>query len=249
MAELKSVVAYMNRLLAADRFQDYAPNGLQVQGRGQVEVLVTGVTASLACIEAAIERGADALLVHHGYFWRGEDPCVVGMKRRRLARLLGAELSLIAYHLPLDAHERLGNNAQLAARLGWRVEGALNAEGIGQFGRTARALDPAGLGAEIARVLGREPLHIAGGPERIERLGWCTGAAQDYIEQAIDLGLDAFVSGEVSERTTHIAREAGIHYYAAGHHATERYGVQALGADLAREFGLRHEFVDIENPV
>lgn len=252
MANLKELVEYTDTLLGAAGFRDYCPNGLQVEGRQEVQRLVSGVTASMALIEAASEAGADALLVHHGYFWKGEDACISGMKQRRLRCLLGADISLLAYHLPLDAHVRLGNNTQLARVLGFETEGSFGSEPdlqLGQYGHLSLPLDAAGLAAHIGERLGRVPLHIPGTAARIETVGWCTGAAQSYIEAAAARGLDAFISGEISEQTVHVARETGIHYFAAGHHATERYGVQALGAHLAKHFGITHEFVDIGNPV
>jgi dinuclear metal center YbgI/SA1388 family protein len=252
MAILKDLVEYTNTLLGVAGFRDYCPNGLQVEGRQEVQRLVSGVTASMALIEAAIEVRADALLVHHGYFWKGEDACITGMKQRRLRRLLGADISLLAYHLPLDAHSRLGNNAQLAHILGLEPDGVFGSEPdlqLGQYGHLSPALDGEALAAHIAQRLGRVPQHIPGAAERIETIGWCTGAAQSWIEAAAARGLHAFISGEISEQTVHVARETGIHYFAAGHHATERYGVQALGAHLAEYFELTHEFVDIGNPV
>ena len=249
MTGLRELVDYTNRLLDVGRFRDYAPNGLQVEGRPEVRRIVSGVTASRALIEAALEREADAILVHHGYFWKGEDPCLTGMKRERIALLLKNDISLLGYHLPLDAHPELGNNTVLAQLLEFTIEGDLNAEGIGQYGSLDRPLAPALFAERLRRALLHPPLHIDGGPELIRRVGWCTGAAQDYIDQAVALGLDAFISGEISERTTHTAREAGIHYFAAGHHATERGGVQALGRHLAQHFGIDHQFVDIPNPV
>ena len=252
MANLKELVEYTDDLLGVAGFRDYCPNGLQVEGREEVRCLASGVTASMALIEAACEAGADALLVHHGYFWKGEDACITGMKQRRLRRLLGADISLLAYHLPLDAHVRLGNNTQLARVLEFEPEGSFGSEPdlqLGQYGHLSRALDGAALAAHIGERLGRVPQHIPGAATRIETVGWCTGAAQSYIDAAAARGLDAFISGEISEQTVHIARETGIHYFAAGHHATERYGVQALGAHLAEHFGITHEFVDIGNPV
>jgi dinuclear metal center YbgI/SA1388 family protein len=252
MANLRELVDYTDALLGGSGFRDYCPNGLQVEGSGEVRRLVSGVTASMALIEAACEAGADALLVHHGYFWKGEDECITGMKQRRLRRLLGADISLLAYHLPLDAHVRFGNNTQLARVLEFEPEGSFGSEPdlqLGQYGHLSRVLDGAGLAAHIAARLGRVPLHIPGAAARIETVGWCTGAAQSYIEAAAARGLDAFISGEISEQTVHVARETGIHYFAAGHHATERYGVQALGEHLAEHFAITHEFVDIENPV
>ena len=252
MISLEELVQYGDQYLEAASFRDYCPNGLQVEGRGEVRRLVSGVTASQALIEAALEDGADALLVHHGYFWKGEDARITGMKRRRLQRLLQHDLSLIAYHLPLDAHLVVGNNAQLAQRLGLEVQGQAGEPGSPPLlfhGVPGAPLTPAELGERIASRLGRPPQHIPGAGEVIRRVAWCTGAAQGYIEQAAGLGVDAFISGEISEPTVHVARECGIHYFAAGHHATERYGVQALAAHLAERFGLEHRFIDIDNPV
>ncbi len=243
---------YLATLLNVPAFADYAPNGLQVEGRAEISKIVTGVTACQALVDAAVERGADALLVHHGYFWKGEDPCVVGMKQRRLKALLMAEINLLGYHLPLDAHPELGNNAQLAQLLGLQMEGSFGdgaGPDIGQYGRLSQPQSAADFAANLARQLGREPLHIAGNTAEISTIAWCTGAAQGYLEQAADLGVDAFVTGEISEQTAHIARERGIHFFSAGHHATERGGVQALGTHLAERFGLAVEFVDIDNPV
>jgi len=251
MITLNELVSYTNGLLNSAAFQDYCPNGLQVEGRAQVRKLVSGVTASQALVEAAVEAGADALLVHHGYFWKGEDPCVTGMKRRRLSKLLAADMSVLAYHLPLDAHPELGNNAQLGTRLGLSAEGwfgEAHGPAIACYATLPEPLTGAAVAQRIATVLGRAPLFIAGGDHPIERIGWCTGAAQGYIEAAAGLGLDAFISGEISEPTVHVARECGIHYFAAGHHATERYGVRALGVHLAERFGLEHLHVDLDNP-
>lgn len=249
MIQRDELVNYLHQLLNVADFEDYAPNGLQVEGSSTVAKIVGGVTASQALVDAARERGADALLVHHGYFWKGEDPRVLGMKQRRLKALLAADINLLAYHLPLDAHPRLGNNARLAELLGLRAEGGFGGGDIGQYGCLAAAMSGEAFAGLLAQKLGRTPLHIAGGNHQIRRIAWCTGAAQGYIEQAAELGVDAYLSGEVSEQTVHVAREVGIHFFAAGHHATERYGVQALGAHLAGEFGLNFEFVDVDNPV
>jgi dinuclear metal center YbgI/SA1388 family protein len=250
MVNLDTLVTYLDDMLEIDRFADYCPNGLQVEGRPAVRKLVTGVTASLALLEAASAQNADAVLVHHGYFWRGEDARVVGMKRQRLQQLLNSQMSLLAYHLPLDAHPVYGNNAQLAERLGFIVEGPFAGEpAIGLYGRLAQPLSAADLSQCIAEVLQRPPMHIDGAASVIHSIAWCSGAAQAYIEQALKLGVDAYLSGEISEQTVHVAREAGIHYFAAGHHATERYGVQALGEHLAAHFGLEHEYIEIPNPV
>lgn len=252
MAALHTLVDYCDRLLDADQFRDYCPNGLQVEGRSEVERVVSGVTASQALIDAARERRADLVLVHHGYFWKGEDPTLTGIRRRRLSSLLADDVSLLAYHLPLDAHPRLGNNAQLAARLGLQPEGVFGTGSgpeLACYGRPDEPLDAAALAGRIETALARKPLLVGNGPGRIRTLGWCTGAAQSYLEAAARRGLDAFISGEISEPSVHIAREYGIHYFAAGHHATERYGVQALGEHLAVEFGIQHFFLDIDNPV
>ena len=247
---LSELVAYTDRLLAVENFSDYCPNGLQVQGRPEVQTLVGGVTACQALLDAAVERGADAVLVHHGYFWKGENPRVVGMKQRRLATLLRHEISLIAYHLPLDAHPELGNNAQLARVLGLTVTGTAGGNartpGLVMLGEPATPLSGEALAAHLAARLGREPLHIAGTATPIRRLAWCTGGAQSYIEVALNAGADAFLTGEASEQTVHMARENGLHFFAAGHHATERYGVPALGAHLAQQFHLDFVFVDID---
>ena len=252
MVQLCELTSYCDDLLEADRFRDYCPNGLQVEGNDQVNKVITGVTASQALIDAAVEADADVLLVHHGYFWKGEDARVVGIKKQRIARLLDAGLSLVAYHLPLDAHPVYGNNVQLAQVLDISVEGRLQ-EGtdpaIGLYGRLASPVSGKAFARHIAEKLGREPLHIDNMAQEISTVAWCTGAAQGYIEQAIELGVDAYITGEVSEPTVHIARETGIHFFAAGHHATERYGVKALGEHLAANFGLDVQFIDIDNPV
>lgn len=248
---LSSLLGQANRLLQPEKFQDYCPNGLQVEGKPEVKKLVSGVTASLALIDAAIERGADAILVHHGYFWRGEDPCISGMKGRRIRRLLQNDISLLAYHLPLDAHPELGNNAQLAKRLGLIVDGGLQPEAefpIGKYGRFPQPLNAQDFADQVARCLGREVLLEAVGDRQIQRVAWCTGGAQGYLTQAAALGVDCYLTGEVSEQTIHEARELGLHFIAAGHHATERYGAPAVAGHLAACLGIEHEFIDIDNP-
>lgn len=250
---LTELVSYTDRLLEVDRFSDYCPNGLQVEGRPEVRTLVGGVTACQALLEAAAARGADAVLVHHGYFWKGEDPRIVGMKRRRIATLLRHDISLIAYHLPLDAHPELGNNAQLARVLGLTITGTAGgnprAPGLVMLGMLAQPLSGAAFASSLAVRLNRPPLYIAAGDAPIQRLAWCTGGAQSFIEIALNAGVDAFLTGEASEQTVHFARENGLHFFAAGHHATERYGVPALGAYLATQCQLDFTFVDIDNPV
>ena len=251
MVKLTELVAYTHDLLESARFRDYCPNGLQVEGRAEVSRLVCGVTASQALIEAAVAARADALLVHHGYFWKGEAEPITGMKMRRIKALLDAGISLLAWHLPLDAHPELGNNAQLARKLDLIVEGRFpdTDEGVGLCGHLAEAVSGAALAARIESALGRAPLHIAPDARPIETIAWCSGGAQGYIESAADAGVDAYLTGEVSEQTFHIAHERGIHFFAAGHHATERYGVQALAAHLSQKFDLESEFIDSLNPV
>ena len=249
MVECNTLVAYCNELLQADTFRDYCPNGLQVEGRHQIKRIITGVTASAALIEQAICRNADLLLVHHGYFWKGEELRIVGMKRGRLRALLEKDLNLVAYHLPLDAHMEVGNNAQLALRFDWSVKERFLDNNIGMIAELDPPRPLAELVTQVTTVLNRPPLVIAAGDHAVRRIAWCSGAAQGYIEQAATQGADAYLSGEVSEQTCHAARELGIHYLAAGHHATERYGVQALGAHLAQHFDLIHEYVEIDNPV
>lgn len=240
---------YLDDLLEASRFKDYSPNGLQVEGRATVRRVATAVTASLAAVRAAVEWDADVLLVHHGWFWRGDDPRVVGTRRERLATVLGAQLNLVGYHLPLDAHPELGNNAQLARRLGWTTLRRTGDQDLICHGEFAQPQGVAAVSALLAQRLDRAPLAVGALDRPIRRIAWCTGGAQDFLQDAIDAGADAFVSGEISERTTHLAREAGVVYFAAGHHATERYGVQALGAHVAGHFGLEHRFLDDPNPV
>lgn len=252
MVQLPELVRYCDELLGAWRLTDYAPNGLQVEGRGEVARLVTGVTASVALLEQAIAANADAVLVHHGYFWKGESPSVTGLKARRLGLLLRHEISLIAYHLPLDIHEVFGNNAQLGKRLAIEIDGYAEAGGVPgllAFGHLHTATSAAEMVESLSCRLGRAPLHVGAGPPTIRKVAWCSGAAQRFLGEAVSLGADAYISGEISEPTTHEAREYGIHYFASGHHATERYGVQALGEHLAARLQLEHRFIDDPNPV
>src|SRR5574340_72988 len=237
---------YTGQLLETARFQDYCPNGLQVEGLRAIGSLATGVTASLDLLRAAVAAGADAVLVHHGYFWSNEDARLTGIKRARIAYLLQHGISLLAYHLPLDAHPELGNNAQLALRLGAAVEGRFGGQAIAAYGSLDEPVSLAGLGERISRRLERAPLLVGGGNQPVRRIAWCSGAAQNYFEEAIRLKVDAFVTGEISEQCVHLAREAGVAFVCAGHHATERYGVQALGEHLAQRFGLQHRFIDID---
>lgn len=247
MIERDRLDKHLNTFLQVPQFADYCPNGLQVEGKHDIARLVSGVTASLALIEAAITYGADALLVHHGYFWRGEDARVVGQKQRRLKALLAADMSLFAYHLPLDAHATLGNNAQLALQLGLCTERLAGGKNLIHVGSAIDA-NVGALAERIGRVLARAPLVVGDARAPVGTVAWCTGGAQGYIEDAYAAGAQTYLSGEISEPTAHFAREMGMTYFACGHHATERYGVQALGAHLAAEFGLEHRFIDIDNP-
>ncbi len=243
----------LERLLAAtlepSRFKDYGPNGLQVEGRDSIRHLVCGVTASLALIDAAIDVGADAILVHHGLFWRGQDGRVVGWMKQRLARLLQHEINLYAYHLPLDAHEELGNNAQLARHLGWSADGRFGEQNLGSIGDLpARLTSLEALSAHLSDRLQRPMVAVPGDGRPLRRVAWCTGGAQGYFEPAIAAGADVFITGEISEPQAHYAAETGVAFIAAGHHATERYGVQAVGRQVADQLGLQCQFIDIPNP-
>lgn len=251
-ASLAQLTATFDRILEPARFRDYAPNGLQVEGRPRVARLVSGVTACQALVDAAVEVGADAIVVHHGYFWRNEAPVLTGMKRRRIAALLDADISLFGYHLPLDAHPEYGNNAMLAVRLGIRSEGLLHPDdpsAVGNVGSLPVATPMAEFLDTVSRALDRTPLHVGDVNRQVQRIAWCTGGAQGYIEAAVAAGADLYLTGEASEQTVHVAREEGIEFVAAGHHATERYGVQALGDAVAAELGIEHRFIDIDNPV
>jgi dinuclear metal center YbgI/SA1388 family protein len=249
---LRDLLAHCDRELQSARFSDYCPNGLQVEGRPEVKRIAAAVTANQSVLDAAIDWGADALLVHHGYFWRGEDAAIVGMKRRRLATLLAADVSLLAYHLPLDAHPELGNNAQWGKIMGIDVAEPLHSDapqGVGNIGSLASPMRLAQIVERVREKTARTPLLIGDPEAEVQRIAWCTGAAQGYIDKAAAAGAQLYISGEISEPTVHSARELGIAYLAAGHHATERYGVQALAASIAAEFALEWTFIDCDNPV
>ncbi len=245
--KLNELVRYCDERLEADTFEDYCPNGLQVEAGDEVTRIVSGVTASLAQIEAANADDADLLLVHHGYFWKGEPAPLTGMKGRRVRQLMQSGLSLLAYHLPLDAHPKIGNNAGLGQALGIAGQ-PLAPKSLVWGGDLDIVTDGKGLAELIAGKLQRVPL-VLNADKPIRRVAWCTGAAQGYIFEAADAGYDAFISGEVSEQTLHLARELDTAYFAAGHHATERFGVMSLGDELASQFGLDHRFIDLDNPV
>ncbi len=247
----EQLAAALDALLEPQRFKDYGPNGLQVEGKPRVRKLVSGVTASLALIEAAVAAQADAVLVHHGLFWRGQDGCVTGWMKQRLSRLLQHDINLFAYHLPLDAHSQLGNNAQLAQVLGFAKEwddwARFGDQGLGLLGTTGHTT-VAALVRHIQSTLGRPVTCVDGLTRPLKRVAWCTGGAQNYFESAIAAGADAFITGEISEPQAHYARECGVAYLACGHHATERYGAPAVGAHVAAQLGIEHQFIDIDNP-
>ncbi|MDN3648743.1 Nif3-like dinuclear metal center hexameric protein [Reinekea marina] len=239
---------YLADLLKVEKFKDYCPNGLQVEGSNVIEKIVTGVTASQRLIDEAIAHNAQAILVHHGYFWKGENQAIAGIKKSRIAALLEHDINLYAYHLPLDAHETLGNNVQLASQLGWQVQGSLG-QSLSLFGKVDGLETGATLQRKLTEALDFDVIHIGEENDEIETVAWCTGAAQDELERAIEAGVDAFVSGEISERTVHLALESGVHYFAAGHHATERGGVKALGEHLEQRFDIEVQFIDLPIPV
>lgn len=247
--QLMELVKHLDALLNAAQFRDYCPNGLQVEGRAEVGRVVCGVTASQDLLDRAVNDGADAILVHHGYFWRGEDGRITGLRKRRLATLLNNDISLLAYHLPLDAHPVLGNNAQLGLLAGWVGEGRFGDQDLGWIGRPDEVVTAARVAELLAVRLQRQPLLIGNGGRQVHRIAWCSGGAQGYFEQAIAAGADLYVSGEISEQTVHLARESGVPYIAAGHHATERYGPKALAAYLGSTLGLEATFIDLDNPV
>jgi len=253
MAQRKEIVDYLFDYLSVAEFKDYCPNGLQVEGKLEINHIVAGVTASQDLIDRAIEQKADAVLVHHGYFWKGENETITGIKQKRIKALLQADINLLAYHLPLDAHTEVGNNAQLAKVLGINVTGTESVNGVNNLLWKGEFTEPLSANEVLARlesVLGRESLHLGSRSDsRIQSIAWCTGGAQGYIQNAAELGLDAYLSGEVSEQTFHQSKELDIHYFAAGHHATERYGVQALAKHLQDKFGLTFDYIDLDNPV
>lgn len=247
MADRKAIEDRLQEWLRADEFKDYGPNGLQIEGGREVRYVVSGVTASLAFIDAAIAAGADTLLVHHGLFWRGQDGRLTGWLRQRVARLLAQDINLFAYHLPLDAHPSLGNNAQLGLRLGLQADARFGEQALGFIGPAAQpSLEV--LASTVAARLGRLPTVLPGDGRALRRVAWCSGGAQGWFEAAIDAGADAYITGEISEPQAHLARETGVAFLACGHHATERYGAPAVGEALAAEFGLQHRFIDIDNP-
>lgn len=241
----------LNDILKPHLIKDFCPNGLQVEGKNEIKKIVTGVTASQALIEAAIEQQADAILVHHGFFWKGESQPITGMKKRRIGALLANDINLFGYHLPLDIHPTVGNNAQLAKLLDIEIETGLEptSNSVAMKGRLKTPLSGEDFADKIAKVLNRTPLTSLVRSAKIETIALCTGGGQGYIDLAADQGIDAYLTGEASEQTIHSSREQNIDFFAAGHHATERYGVKALGELLAQEHGFDVTFIDIDNPV
>lgn len=250
-ASRQELLQAFDALLQPERFNDYGPNGLQVEGRAQVCKIVSGVTASRALIEAAIAAQADAIFVHHGLFWRGQDGCVTGWMKQRLALLLAHDINLFAYHLPLDAHPEWGNNAQLGLKLGLKASARFGEQDLGFLGGRADGgsfADTAVLAEHVRNVLNRPLTHVGREQGAIKTIAWCSGGAQGYFEAAIAAGADAFITGEISEPQAHYAREMGVAFIACGHHASERYGAPAVAAKVAAEYGLAHQFIDIDNP-
>jgi dinuclear metal center YbgI/SA1388 family protein len=250
MIERQALLTDFDTLLQPERFKDFGPNGLQVEGRTEVRKIVSGVTASLALIEAAVAAEADAILVHHGLFWRGHDGRVTGWLRQRLGLLLQRNINLFAYHLPLDAHPELGNNAQLGKRLGFSGQASFGEQQLGWLGVAPAAVmtSPQALASHIEASLGRPVTLVDGKAGAMQSVAWCTGGAQGYFEEAIAAGADVFVTGEISEPQAHYARETGVSFIACGHHASERYGAPAVAAHVAAQCGLEHVFIDIDNP-
>jgi dinuclear metal center YbgI/SA1388 family protein len=249
MTSRHEIESYLNSMLEIGRFRDYGPNGLQVEGRDEIRKLVSGVTASRALIEAAIAHKADALLVHHGLFWKNQDGRITGWLKQRIELLLANGINLFAYHLPLDAHPEFGNNAQLGAKLKFSIDGRFGEQDLGFIGNAGQPLTAAALGALLTFRLGRTPVVVEGTPgKQFRRVAWCTGGAQGYFEAAIAAGAEAYITGEISEPQAHLARETGVTFIACGHHASERYGAPAIAAHVAEKFGLEHQFIEIDNP-
>lgn len=246
---LTELVSYINSILNLDKFNDYAPNGLQLEGSNKINKIATAVTASLDVVKKAVDMNADALLVHHGYFWKGENQTITGMKKTRLELLIKNDISLLAYHLPLDAHPEYGNNACLGKMFGITTTDVMDKQGVGNIGYLDEPVTLSEFAAKVSQVLSRQALVISAGNHPIKRIAWCSGGAQKYLMKAAAMGADVYLSGEISENTVHEARELGVHYIAAGHHATERYGVQALGEHLNAAFGVEHQYIEIDNPV
>ncbi|MGY5391863.1 Nif3-like dinuclear metal center hexameric protein [Acinetobacter sp. NigerLNRRAM0016] len=252
MAALQEILQWCNDTLKTPEFKDYAPNGLQIEGKAEVKKILCAVTASQDAIDAAIAQQADLLLVHHGYFWKGEPYPITGMRGKRIKALIQHDISLVAYHLPLDSHPTLGNNAAIADILELEIFEALDASErhpIGNIGYLKQALSPDAFKTMLTERLGFETIHLPADKASIQKVGFCTGAAQDFISKAAEQNCDAYISGEVSERTYYEAKELDVHYYACGHHATERYGVQRLGKAISEQFNLEYSYFELNNPI
>lgn len=252
MVNRDQLAGYLNQILAISQYRDYCPNGLQIQGKDQIKRIISGVSISQALVAAAIAQKADAILVHHGCFWDKDTMVLQGFRYQRVQALISQQINLYAYHIPLDVHIEYGNNYQLAQRMGWVVEGDVlpaAQSGLLLYGTLQHAQSPSAFSQALATCLDRTPVHIAAKKKSIHRIAWCTGAGQDFLEQAAEHDIDAYVTGEISERHVHMAKELNVHFFAAGHHATERFGVQALGAHLADQFGIAHQYIEIDNPI
>ncbi|PIT20642.1 Nif3-like dinuclear metal center hexameric protein [Snodgrassella communis] len=250
MAKRKEILDWCAQQLAVAQFRDFSPNGLQVEGTDEVNSIVCAVSASQAAIDFAVEQQADMLLVHHGMFWKNEAAAITGWKKRRIQTLLSHDINLVGYHLPLDAHQQWGNNVQLARRLGWQVDGCGGEQNLVQYGSLAHPQSALELAGQLELSLSRRPVLLCADVQQsVRKLAWCTGGGQSFFQLAIDAGVDAFVTGEVSEPQYHLAQECGVVFIAAGHHATERYGIQALAAAVAEQFGISQQFFDEPNPV
>lgn len=244
----EELISYINRLLAIDSFHDYAPNGLQVEGKNEVRKVALAVSASLYAIKTALAWQADLLLVHHGFFWKNENPRILSWKKNRLHAILGANLNVAAYHLPLDAHPMLGNNAALAKLLGWQIEKQVGEQDLLFLGSMEKAMEQGKMAISIGDQLGRQVFLVGDPSKKVQKLAWCTGGGQSFFSEAIDQGAEIFITGEGSETHYHFAQECGVGFIAAGHHATERYGIKTLGAHIAQEFKLETHFIDEDNP-
>ncbi|MFN4264118.1 MAG: Nif3-like dinuclear metal center hexameric protein [Aquabacterium sp.] len=248
LIERDALVHHLDNLLEVSRFKDYGPNGLQVEGKATIRKVVSGVTASMDLIQAAIHAQTDAIIVHHGLFWRGQDGRLTGWMKKRVAALMAHDINLFAYHLPLDAHPSLGNNAQWGKRLGLAADQRFGDQDLGFIGDAPEGIELDTLVAQVTQTMGRKPVVVPGDSRTIKRIAWCSGGAQGYFEPAIAAGADVFLTGEISEPQTHYARETGVTFMACGHHASERFGAQAVGKKIAHDYGLEHEFIDIDNP-
>ncbi|WXU00398.1 MAG: GTP cyclohydrolase 1 type 2 [Catillopecten margaritatus gill symbiont] len=246
MVNNKTLSEYCHDYLKVDKFQDYCPNGLQVEGKADIQTLVSGVSANQDLIERAIDEKADALFVHHGFFWKGEDQKITGIKKNRIKALLDNNINLFAYHLPLDAHSEVGNNIQLAHRFGIKNPTPIGDTLVWQGEINTTLAD---LADTIEQSLNRKPLTFGNNDKPLKTIAWCSGGAQNYMNHALDINADCFITGEVSEQNPAIAKENNIAFISAGHHATERYGVQALCQHLSNKFGVKHQFIDVDNQV